>query len=90
MTGDEMKEVRERLRMTRPQFGHMLGYEGNRNTCDMTIRRYENGEKSIPLYLARYLWLLTMTAFRQEIPTHDTGWPIWPEWLKQREGHDVD
>lgn len=90
MTGDEMAEVRQRLGLTQSQFGSLIGYEGNRNTMEQVIKRYERGIKPIPLYLARYIWLLTMLAFDQVIAMRDDGQPLWPEWLRHSNRNEAD
>lgn len=76
--------------LTSVELGSLIGYEGNDNTKEQVIRRYENGTKEIPLYLARYLWLLTMLRFQQQIAIRADGTPFWPKWLRHKEHADVD
>src|SRR5260221_1251010 len=52
MTGEHMQLVRASLDLNRVQFGRAIGYDGDRNTIDQTIRRYENGDRDIPGWIA--------------------------------------
>lgn len=53
MTGDEMRAIRKRLGLSVIEFGHAFGYEGSDTTISVTIRRYENGMRPIPPWIAR-------------------------------------
>jgi transcriptional regulator with XRE-family HTH domain len=90
MTGDEMAEVREKLGLSQVQFARVIGYEGNRNTCELRIKRYENGTNPIPLRLARHVWLIAMACYGMKIALDDRGLPIWPEWLCYKRNEDGD
>jgi hypothetical protein len=52
MTGDEMRDIRVSLRLNPVEFGEELGYKGSKNTIFTTVRRYENGAKPIPAWIA--------------------------------------
>lgn len=52
MTGSELARIREGLSLTRVQFGNRMGYSGNWNTVNDTVKRYENGRKPIPWWIA--------------------------------------
>lgn len=52
MTGDEMRDVRACLGLSRVQFGNAIGYGGNYNTVDTTVKRYESGRNPIPPWIA--------------------------------------
>lgn len=82
MTGAELAEIRQRFGMTPAQFGSMLGYTGNRNTLDLLIRRYESGAKVIPLYLARYIWLIDQVCFGTGLKFNSEGFIKWPPNLR--------
>jgi hypothetical protein len=67
MTGDEMAEVRRRLRFSPVEFGREIGYNGNANTLSQTIRRYENGEKAIPPWVATAVRAIDSDSIGDEI-----------------------
>ena len=58
MNGREMYEIRQRLGLTRLELAREIGYTGTDRNDTTLIRRYENGQKQIPLYIARLLWLM--------------------------------
>jgi transcriptional regulator with XRE-family HTH domain len=43
MTGAELKAIRQALGLTLSGFGKALGYQGNKNTLSVAIRRFERG-----------------------------------------------
>jgi transcriptional regulator with XRE-family HTH domain len=43
MTGQELKAIRQQLGLTLSGFGRALGYQGNKNTLSVAIRRLERG-----------------------------------------------
>jgi transcriptional regulator with XRE-family HTH domain len=53
MTGRQFASVRRRLGLSLYDFGRALGYEGNRNTIQVAISRYERGERDVPPWIAR-------------------------------------
>ncbi len=90
MKGPEFKAIRESFGLNPQDWMYELGYGGNKNTLRLNCERYENGEKEIPLYLARYLWLLqqyALSPFDSPEPLKMPRWPDWPgyhfdeEWL---------
>lgn len=70
MTGAEMKAAREKLDLSLYALGVALGYEGNRNTIQVAIGRYESGERDIPPWIGRLVEMYT-----------NHGVP--PQWLPQ-------
>lgn len=52
MTGAQFKAIREARGMSRVQFGNAIGYGGNYNSVDNAVKRYENGERDIPNWIA--------------------------------------
>lgn len=58
MTGDDMRDIRKRLHMSVDLFGRALGYQGNRNTVSVSIRKYETGSRTIPPWIARLAFML--------------------------------
>jgi transcriptional regulator with XRE-family HTH domain len=48
MTGAELKAIRQQLGLTLSGFGRALGYQGNKNTLSVAIRRFESGARGIP------------------------------------------
>jgi hypothetical protein len=74
MTGPELEKFRESLNMDRVKFGAFLGYTGLPSNNGTRVRRYEQSDEPIPLYLARYVWLLQCWIRRTG------GLPHFPEW----------
>lgn len=52
MAGDELARIRDGLGLTRVQLGNSIGYGGNWNTVNETIKQYESGRKPIPRWIA--------------------------------------
>jgi transcriptional regulator with XRE-family HTH domain len=72
MDGVEFKTIREQLGLTKNQFATMIGYTGTSSNNTITISRYESGKRQVPLYIARFVWLLgQLDAIR-----HNSGVPI--------------
>jgi DNA-binding transcriptional regulator YiaG len=53
MTGAELKAIRQELGLTLSGFGLALGYNGNKNTLSVAIRRLEAGTRKIPENVAK-------------------------------------
>jgi transcriptional regulator with XRE-family HTH domain len=53
MTGTQLAAIRKRLGLSLVEFGRALGYEGNRNTVQVAVSRYEAGAREIPPWIAR-------------------------------------
>lgn len=53
MTGDELKRTRHQLGMSTWRFGLALGYQGNRNSVQVAIRRLERGGRDVPPAVGR-------------------------------------
>jgi transcriptional regulator with XRE-family HTH domain len=62
MTGEELKAIRKSAKhktgsvgLSTTELGAALGYEGSANTRSVTIRKYENGDRRIPPWIARLM-----------------------------------
>jgi transcriptional regulator with XRE-family HTH domain len=53
MTGEEFATIRKRLGLSLYDWGRALGYEGNRNTIQVAVSRYERGDRDIPPWINR-------------------------------------
>lgn len=53
MTGRQFASIRKRLGLSMYSWGRALGYQGTRNTVQVSIMRYERGERPIPPWIAR-------------------------------------
>ena len=84
MKPHEFKRIRKSFDLSEADFMYALGYAGNQNTMHLNCRRYEDGERRIPLYLARYVWLLDKVAGASihdgDLERDDAGVPVWPDW----------
>ncbi len=54
----EFKRIRQKLNLSLDQFAIELGYEGSRQGNNKTMRRFESGQRGIPLTLGKLVWLL--------------------------------
>ena len=80
MKGADFKRIRKSFDLSEADFMYALGYAGNQNTMHLNCRRYEDGTRPIPLYLARFVWLVDQVAKSDGPPLTDEGMPRWPEW----------
>ena len=65
MTGAEFRAIRQKLGLTLNEWALALGYgRGNRNTRQVTVRKYEAGEREIPPWIER----LTLMYQRHGVP----------------------
>jgi hypothetical protein len=73
----EFKNLRKRLGLERLTFARLIGYTG-KDLNDVTrIKQYEGSgrsSKQVPLYLARYVWLLV------EYKRITGKFPTFPDW----------
>lgn len=53
MTPRQFAAIRKRLGLSLYAMGQALGYEGNRNTVQVAVKRYENGDRELPPWIAR-------------------------------------
>jgi hypothetical protein len=67
MTGAEMFKIRRRLGLNAVEFAAEIGYSGNKNTLSQNIRRYENGSKAIPPWVATTVRALDADAISDVI-----------------------
>lgn len=73
MDGQEMRRIRHKHGLTKHQWGLLMGYTGNENTNSSLVKRYEQGRRPIPLYIARLVFLLDQYP-AGALPT----FPDWP------------
>lgn len=57
MTGPEFLAIRQQLGLTLMEWGRALGYQGDRNTVQVAMMRYQKGEREIPPWIARLAWM---------------------------------
>ena len=78
----EFKRIRQKLGLSLDEFAIELGYEGNRKGNIKTMRRFEGGQRGIPLTLAKLVhmfsifglpdsWPPELEAKLSEIPDED-------------------
>ena len=70
MSPAEFKAIRKRLKLSLDLFAIELGYEGNRNSNIKTMRRFEKGERGIPLTLGKLAWLLGERGLPDSWPSY--------------------
>ena len=52
MTGPELKAIRHKLGLSTTQMARAIGWEGNDDTVQTQIRKYESGARPIPPWIA--------------------------------------
>ena len=67
--GRELRRLRDQLNLTRDEFALALGFEGTETTNRQTIRRFENGEREIPLKVARLAWMYVQHGVPAQWPS---------------------
>lgn len=83
MKGDEFRRIRKFFGLGKVDWMYALGYAGNKNTMYINCERYENGTREIPLYLARYVWLVEQWGrhrLHNGAKSETDLLPKWPEW----------
>ena len=81
MKGPEFRKIRKFFGLSKTDWMYQLGYSGTKNTMYLNCERYENGSREIPLYLARYVWLLEQWGReRPPLAPAQSALPSWPEW----------
>jgi len=75
MKSSDFKNIRKRFGMEQLQFARLIGYTGTDRNCIDLIRKYENGKKQVPLYIARHVWLIE--RFR-DLNRFMPQFPDWP------------
>lgn len=87
MKGREFRKIRKFFGLGKAEFMYQLGYAGNKNTLYINCARYENDQREIPLWLARYVWLLEQWG-RSQPPRApaESALPKWPDWP----GYELD
>jgi transcriptional regulator with XRE-family HTH domain len=71
LPGRELRRIRQHLDLTMDAMAIELGYEGNLSSNRTTMKRFETGERPLPLPVARLAWLLAKH-----------GVPEWPSGLE--------
>lgn len=74
MTGKEFAAVRKRLGLGVVEFGRAIGYQGSHDNVSLSVRRFERGERPVPVWIERLVTLYE----RHGIP---------PEWLEGNDDH---
>lgn len=75
----EFRRIRQHLDLTMDSFAIELGYEGNLSSNRTTMKRFETGERPIPLAVAKLAWLLAQHG----LPAG--GWPSGLEAVLQED-----
>lgn len=73
MTGAEFAAIRKRLNLSLVEFGRALGYDGNRNTVQVAVSRYESGAREIPPWIARLAVMFDRHGVPADFADHDPG-----------------
>ena len=55
MTGVRMRQIRDALKLSRPNVGKALGYTGKVSSLETQIMRFENSHRTIPIGAARLM-----------------------------------
>lgn len=58
MRGEELQSIRVKMGLSRRELAAILGYSGDVDQINKTIRRYEQGRRPIPFLLARLAWII--------------------------------
>ena len=58
LPASELKRIRQKLGLNRDEMAIELGYEGTSRGNKNTMRRFESGERALPLTLAKLVWLI--------------------------------
>jgi len=75
MTGDELADIRKRLRLSTLRFGLALGYSGGDENINRTIRRYEIGDKPVPPWIERLAIMYDLHGIPQQFLDEDENLP---------------
>jgi hypothetical protein len=75
MHGIELKRIRQNLGMDRVQFARLIGYTGTDRNNETRLRSYENGKLQVPLYIARFVWLIDRYRDHTGILPQFPRWP---------------
>ena len=68
MSKDEFKRIRQKFKLSLDLFAIELGYEGNRQGNIKTMRRFESGQRGIPLTLAKLVWMISIHGLPDSWP----------------------
>jgi transcriptional regulator with XRE-family HTH domain len=58
MAGADLRAARQELRLSKIQFGHLLGMTGENRNIHTTIKRYEEGRREVSPMVERLVTLL--------------------------------
>jgi transcriptional regulator with XRE-family HTH domain len=64
----EFKRIRQKLKLSLDEFAIELGYEGNRKGNIKTMRRFESGQRGIPLTLGKLVWMFDVYGLPDSWP----------------------
>ncbi len=53
ISGDDLREIRQRLALTTTELGRAFGYAGADATTSVMIRKFEAGQRPLPIALSR-------------------------------------
>lgn len=70
MSAGEMFAIRDRLGLTRVEFGKQLGYDKNNHVTHQLVRDYETGEKEIPLWISTAVRVADVGGIADFIRSH--------------------
>lgn len=87
MQPHELKELRRRMGLDRLQFARLIGFTGTDRNDVTRIRQYEgtgNSSKQVPLYIARFAWLI------EDFKQHHGCLPPFPLWEDYAYSHEPD
>lgn len=83
MKSQELKNLRNRLGLERLTFARLIGYTGTDSNDITRIKKYEE-KQQVPLYIARYVWLL------EEYKRITGKFPTFPDWPGYTFSHEPD
>jgi DNA-binding transcriptional regulator YiaG len=66
----DLYRIRKGLRLTRDEFAIEIGYEGTKRNNATTIRRFEDGDRGVPLSVAKLIWLIEQHGLPTQWPPH--------------------
>lgn len=81
MKGVELKRLRQEMGLSRLELAALIGYTGTNDNNRSRLRQMENGRKEIPLYIARFVWLLAKWHAMFQARAVSVSWPPrFPRW----------
>lgn len=95
MSPEEFKRIRMSFGLSRSSFAAMIGYTGTQANRRDRIKKFENGKAQVPLYIARFVWLIEQHVLSMAplgLPRVAICWPEWPgyDFISQPDpGHET-